>query len=84
MVIRHIYSEAMEKANEMNLSHYYRKTYRRRSETVERSFADAKQYHGYPWLSESSDAMLVGRCCSKYQEDSSGDELSSKNGKSLR
>ncbi|EMF7363584.1 transposase, partial [Vibrio vulnificus] len=37
----------VERANQMRLSSYGKKTYRRRSETVERSFADAKQHHGH-------------------------------------
>lgn len=45
VLTRHIYTDAVERANEMRLSPYGKKTYRRRSETVERSFADAKQHH---------------------------------------
>ncbi|EHU4914568.1 transposase [Vibrio vulnificus] len=47
VITRHIYSDAVERANQMRLSSYGKKTYRRRSETVERSFADAKQHHGH-------------------------------------
>ncbi|WP_224164692.1 IS1182 family transposase [Vibrio penaeicida] len=47
VITRHIYTDAVERANEMRLSPYGKKTYRRRSETVERSFADAKQHHGH-------------------------------------
>lgn len=47
VITRHIYTEAMDRANQMRLSAYGKKTYRRRSETVERSFADAKQHHGH-------------------------------------
>jgi hypothetical protein len=47
VVTRHIYTDAMDRANQMRLSTYGKKTYRRRSETVERSFADAKQHHGH-------------------------------------
>ncbi|RZR34085.1 transposase, partial [Vibrio vulnificus] len=47
VITRHIYNDAVERANQMRLSSYGKKTYRRRSETVERSFADAKQHHGH-------------------------------------
>ncbi|MGR5448141.1 IS1182 family transposase [Vibrio jasicida] len=47
VITRHIYTDAVDRANQMRLSTYGRKTYRRRSETVERSFADAKQHHGH-------------------------------------
>lgn len=47
VVTRHIYTESVDRANQMRLSSYGKKTYRRRSETVERSFADAKQHHGH-------------------------------------
>lgn len=38
---------AKEKANELRLSKCGKKVYARRKETVERSFADAKQHHGH-------------------------------------
>lgn len=47
VITRHIYADAVDRANQMRLSSYGKKTYRRRSETVERSFADAKQHHGH-------------------------------------
>ena len=47
VITRHIYTDAVDRANQMRLSPYGKKTYRRRSETVERSFADAKQHHGH-------------------------------------
>lgn len=47
VITRHIYTDALDRANKMRLSSYGKKTYRRRSETVERSFADAKQHHGH-------------------------------------
>lgn len=47
VVTRHIYGDAIDRANELRLSRYGKKTYKCRSETVERSFADAKQHHGH-------------------------------------
>ena len=62
VVTRHIYSEAVERANIMRLSPYGRKTYRRRSETVERSFADAKQHHGHRYARFRSLAKVQMQC----------------------
>lgn len=47
VITRHIYAEAVERANKIRLTPYGKRTYRRRGETVERSFADAKQHHGH-------------------------------------
>lgn len=46
-VTRHVWEEAKEKANELRLTKWGKKVYARRKETVERSFADAKQHHGH-------------------------------------
>lgn len=62
LVTRHIYSDAVERANIMRLSPYGRKTYRRRSETVERSFADAKQHHGHRYARFRSLAKVQMQC----------------------
>ena len=47
VIARHLYAKKMETANEVRLSDFGKKTYKRRSETVERSFADAKQHHNH-------------------------------------
>ncbi|HGF4681464.1 IS1182 family transposase [Escherichia coli] len=47
MITRHVWEDAKEKANELRLSKWGKKVYARRKETVERSFADAKQHHGH-------------------------------------
>ncbi|WP_437888167.1 transposase, partial [Phytobacter sp. V91] len=39
--------EAKEEANALRLTKWGKKVYARRKETVERSFADAKQHHGH-------------------------------------
>ncbi|KHS81224.1 IS1182 family transposase [Pectobacterium brasiliense] len=44
---RHVWEEAKEKANALRLTEWGKKVYARRKETVERSFADAKQHHGH-------------------------------------
>ena len=46
VITRHIYTDAVDRANQIQFSPYENKADRRRSETVERSFADAKQHHG--------------------------------------
>lgn len=64
-----------EEANRLRLTKWGKKVYARRKETVERSFADAKQHHGHmvcpvPRVDESADAMPVGDSGAKHQEDS--------------
>lgn len=44
---RHLWEEAKERVNANRLSEIGKAIYKRRKETVERSFADAKQLHGY-------------------------------------
>ncbi|MGU7277791.1 transposase [Salmonella enterica subsp. enterica serovar Morehead] len=46
-ITRHVWEEAKEKANVLRLTPWGKKAYARRKETVERSFADAKQHHGH-------------------------------------
>ncbi|EDK0296052.1 IS5/IS1182 family transposase, partial [Salmonella enterica] len=46
-ITRHVWEEAKEKANALRLTPWGKKAYARRKETVERSFADAKQHHGH-------------------------------------
>ncbi|MGM3189966.1 IS1182 family transposase [Dickeya dadantii subsp. dieffenbachiae] len=46
-VTRHVWEDAKEKANALRLTKWGKKVYSRRKETVERSFADAKQHHGH-------------------------------------
>ena len=45
-ITRHVWEEAKEKANALRLTKWGKKVYARRKETVERSFADAKQHRG--------------------------------------
>lgn len=46
-ITRHVWEEAKEEANALRLTKWGKKVYARRKETVERSFADAKQHHGH-------------------------------------
>ena len=47
VITRHVLQDSMDRANERRLTDWGKKTYKRRCETVERSFADAKQHHGH-------------------------------------
>jgi transposase len=44
---RHVWQDARERADTRRLTYWGKMIYRRRKETVERSFADAKQLHGH-------------------------------------
>ena len=46
-ITRHVWEDAKEQANALRLTKWGKKVYARRKETVERSFADAKQHHGH-------------------------------------
>jgi transposase len=47
VVTRHVWESSRERMDEHRLSRVGRRIYKRRKETVERSFADAKQLHGH-------------------------------------
>jgi transposase len=47
IVTRHLWQEAKEKIDFNGLTPWGKRVYQRRKETVERSFADAKQLHGH-------------------------------------
>ena len=47
VITRHVFQDSVDRANERRLTDWGKKTYKRRCETVERSFADAKQHHGH-------------------------------------
>ncbi len=46
-ITRHVWEHFSEQARENRLSDYGKRVYSRRKETIERSFADSKQLHGY-------------------------------------
>ena len=46
-ITRHVWQDSKERANVRRLSDYGKAIYQRRKETVERSFADAKELNGY-------------------------------------
>ena len=47
LIIRHVWADARERADAHRLTPLAKRIYKRRKETVERSFADAKQLHGH-------------------------------------
>lgn len=47
VIVRHVWAEARERADAHRLTPWGKNIYKRRKETVERSFADAKQLHGH-------------------------------------
>lgn len=47
VLTRHVWSESMEEVRDNRLSEEGKRLYKARSQTVERSFADAKELHGY-------------------------------------
>lgn len=47
ILTRHVWEDSRERVTQNRLSEYGKEIYSRRKETVERSFADAKQLHGH-------------------------------------
>lgn len=47
VVVRHVWERAKERVHSRSLTDWGKRIYARRKETVERSFADAKQLHGH-------------------------------------
>jgi len=46
-VTRHVWQDARDRTDNNRLTDWGKRIYKRRKETVERSFADAKQLHGH-------------------------------------
>lgn len=47
VITRHVWEESKERINQHRLTDYGKAIYKRRKETVERTFADSKQLHGH-------------------------------------
>lgn len=68
VVIRHVWEEHKEAVNAHRLTETGKRLYRRRQETVERSFADAKELHGHRYArfrgvaKVRGQALLAGAC----------------------
>ncbi|WP_411431756.1 IS1182 family transposase [Halotalea alkalilenta] len=62
LVTRHVWEDAKERIESHRLSDYGRGLYKRRKETVERSFADAKQLHGHRYARMRGLARVREQC----------------------
>ncbi|EAC2537357.1 IS1182 family transposase [Listeria monocytogenes] len=49
MILRHLWEPYLEVSEELRYTEQHKKWYRRRKETIERCFADAKEKHGMRW-----------------------------------
>lgn len=62
VVTRHVWQDAKERADANRLSAWGKRLYARRKETVERSFADAKQLHGHRYARMRGLAKVAEQC----------------------
>jgi transposase len=61
-ITRHVWQEARIKADAYRLTEWGKAIYKRRKETVERSFADAKQLHGHRYARFRSLIRVKAQC----------------------
>jgi IS5 family transposase len=61
-ITRHVWEDSKERINQHRLNPAGKKIYRRRKETVERSFADAKELHGYRYARYRGLNRVKGQC----------------------
>lgn len=61
-VTRHVWEDSKERINQNRLTEYGKQIYKRRKETVERSFADAKELHGYRYAKYRGLNKVKGQC----------------------
>lgn len=59
---RHVWEDAKERVNGNRLTDIGKRIYKRRKETVERSFADAKELHGYRYAKYRGLNKVLGQC----------------------
>ncbi|MBZ9934363.1 IS1182 family transposase, partial [Mesorhizobium sp. BR1-1-5] len=62
LITRHVWQEARERNDVNRLTSWGKAIYRRRKETVERSFADAKQLHGHRYARFKSRTRVACQC----------------------
>tara|TARA_R100001509_G_scaffold161823_1_gene131949 strand:- start:617 stop:1402 length:786 start_codon:yes stop_codon:yes gene_type:complete len=62
VVTRHVWQDSLEKITANRLSPWGKRIYERRKETVERSFADAKQLHGHRYARLRGLAKVREQC----------------------
>lgn len=62
VVVRHVWEEAKERINAHHLTARGKRLYARRKETVERSFADAKELHGHRYARFRGRQKVLAQC----------------------
>ncbi len=62
VVVRHVWEEFKERINQNRLTPEGKKIYARRKETVERSFADAKELHGHRYARFRGIGKVMKQC----------------------
>lgn len=62
IITRHVWQDERERADQLRLTTWGKAIYRRRKETVERSFADAKQLHGHRYARFRSLMRVATQC----------------------
>nr|WP_321303078.1 IS1182 family transposase [Alcaligenes faecalis] len=62
VVVRHVWEAAKEAVNARRLTEWGKRVYARRKETVERSFADAKQLHGHRYARMRGLGKVLEQC----------------------
>ena len=62
IVTRHVWQDSRERADAHRLEPHGKRIYKRRKETVERSFADAKQLHGHRYARMRGLARAAEQC----------------------
>ncbi|AMP16628.1 transposase DDE domain protein [Collimonas pratensis] len=73
VVVRHVWERAKEAVNARRLTEWGKRIYARRKETVERSFADAKQLHCHRYarmrgLRKVMEQCLLGAACQNMKK----------------
>ena len=73
VVERHVWQEALERSTPLRKTHRGKRIYGWRKETIERSFAEAKENHGlrygaHAWNTEHAGAVFLDSGGAKYQE----------------
>lgn len=62
VMVRHVWEEAKERINAHRLTTRGKRLYARRKETVERSFADAKELHGHRYARFRGQQKVLAQC----------------------
>lgn len=73
VVTRHVWQDSVERVDENRLTPEGKTIYRRRRETVERSFADAKQLHGHRYarmrgIEKVTEQCLLAAACQNMKK----------------